>query len=176
MRGFLLFICSLAFSVIYSQDWKMNRFETEASVQLYVSKPGPDRAAENDPGLMLSQSYSFSERMSAGLGTGILSPYYTTNLLPIYVQAKANLITDSKLFIRGRLGKFIPFSPDNFEGGLFTELEAGHDISLSGTSKLRLAAGYSRQEMSTKKINTWWGDQKVKYEYNRIKLSLGWVF
>ncbi len=160
--------------ILHAQDGK---FETEASVQVYASRPGENRSVKHDPGLMVSTSYFVLPRISLGLGAGILSPYYTTTLVPVFGQMHAVIVSRQGLFLSGRIGEFIPMEPKNFKGGIFSEVSLGKDFKVGTDRKLRTSIGYSYQEMTaTNQDNWWWGDSETVFEYNRIMLSLGWVF
>ncbi|MCP4460955.1 MAG: hypothetical protein GY816_23485 [Cytophagales bacterium] len=155
---------------------KYSKVDVEISLQVYSSKPGKGRTSEEDPALMIAFSYPLNDHLSLGIGSGLQVPHFTTTLIPVYGHARYSPLTNRSFFIRGRLGEFIPLSPEMYKGGLFSELTIGKDFALRGRSKFQFALGYSRQSMTRVNENFWWDNHETHFTYNRIIISIGMVF
>jgi hypothetical protein len=144
---------------------------------LYNSKPGENRSAKQDPGLMLSFLHPFNDHWAIGLGTGMSSPYYTTTLMPVYVETLYWPSVNSGFYLKGRQGKVMATNSKTFKGGSYTELSLGFDIPTKGPTAFSLGCGYSHQRMTEQNVNDWWwGDSKTDYRFNRAAFSIGMRF
>ena len=148
----------------------------EFEVLIYSSKPGENRTADQDPGLMLSFLHPFNDHFAVGLGTGMTSPYYTVTMMPVYIETIFWPMNDSGLFLKNRIGKMLPTNPDLFNGGTYNEVSLGMDISTPGKTAFIFAVGYSHQRMTSQNDDIWWGNRETDYRYNRAVLSLGMRF
>lgn len=173
MRGLIV---AFFFGIIYSALGQDKKFETELDLAFYSSRPGENRSIRHDPGLMVSCSYVLHPRLFAGLGSGFISPYFSTTLAPVYIQTNYTFAKEKGIFLRGRIGEFIPMNPENYESGMYSEVALGKDFSTNGRAKFRLTGGYSYQEITMSDDQSWWGDRKTNYQYRRLLISLGWVF
>ncbi len=155
---------------------KNNKVDVMISLQLNSSKPGKGRASEEDPALMVSFSYPLNDHLSLGIGSGLQVPHFTTTLIPVYGQARYSPLANRSFFVRGRLGEFIPLSPEMYKGGLFSELTIGKDFTIRNRSKFQFAVGYTRQSMTGVNENFWWDNHETQFDYNRMTISIGIVF
>ena len=153
------------------------KFQTILSLQLYTSKPSKDLRAEEDPALMLDFAYKVSDRVALGVGTGLQSPHFNTTLAPIYIHSSFKPVKGSNFFFQTKLGKFIPMSPDFYEGGSFSEFQFGYDIKSRGRSRFRTLIGYSHQRMERDAEEWWWiSDREITYRFNRMTFGFGLIF
>jgi hypothetical protein len=145
-------------------------------VQVFSSHPGDNRVAKQDPALMLSFSHRVVPKLAVGLGSGLTSPYYTSTLLPVYVQSAYYPIDQSGFFVQGRMGQFIPLDPKNYNGGLYSELSTGFDIRGKDGVAFRVGLGYSHQHMTSQVNDFWWGNRQIDYRFNRAVFVVGMRF
>ena len=148
----------------------------EFEFQLFNSKPGENRTANQDPGLMFSFLHPFNDHLAFGLGTGICSPYYTTSLMPVYGELIYWPIGNSGFHSKSRWGKVIPTNPDQFNGGSYLEIGIGLEIKTKTETVYTLGSGYSHQRMTSESNDIWWGNRMIDYRFNRVVLSLGMRF
>lgn len=163
-------------SVIAQNNPSRTGVLVEFEFQLFNSKPGEDRTAVQDPGLMLSFLHPFNDHLALGLGTGMCSPYYTATFMPVYLEGVYWPIGDSGFHFKGRWGKVIPTNPDSFNGGSYTELGLGWEIKTDGKTVFTLGSGYSHQRMSSEIDDIWWGNRQTDYRFNRAVFSVGMRF
>ncbi len=170
--------CSLVLISLFG--WAQENQESmdvELLFQINSSKPGKDRAAKTDPAIMTSLLFRFSETFQAGLGTGLQSPHYNTVLMPVYAQLNVAPFRTSPIFLKTKLGNFIPINPREFEGGLFTEVALARSWNFRGNNSCQLSMGYAHQRMTFTNENWWWGsDRETTFRFNRLMFSAGFVF
>lgn len=170
------FFVSLALLGQNSEEPRL--FRTSVTLQLYSSKASSESKPESDPAIMIGFSYLISERLEVGIGSGLQSPHFNTNMIPTYILAGYRPLNhDDRLMIQSRLGKFIPLAPDFYKGGFFSEWTMNYDLPTARKTSFRLTAGYSHQRMIMENSdNWWWTDRRITYHFNRVTMGVGVVF
>ncbi len=145
--------------------------------QLNASRPSDEGSLQSDPAIMLDFAYPISSKFALGIGGGLQSPHFNTSLVPVFINSEYRPMSNTGYFLKSRLGKFIPLSPDFFKGGVFSEWTVGYDLPSSRKSHLRMLVGYSHQRMTRESPDIWWlGDRRTTYRYNRMTFGLGLIF
>jgi hypothetical protein len=171
-----LFVCLFVQPLFSQENNPRTGVLVAFELQLFSSKPGENRSPEQDPGVMLSFLHPFNEHLAVGLGTGMTSPYYTTTIMPTYIETIYWPLDDRGFHFKGRFGKVVPMNPDLFHGGTYSEIGVGGEIRTKRRTVFVLGTGFSHQRMTSRLDDIWWGNRETSYRFNRAVFSLGMRF
>ena len=122
--------------------------------------------------------YSISERLSAGIGTGL--SFYEMMLIPLFADAKFALTKARKFTPFVECGGGYAFATGaNANGGLFFNPSVGVQYALTDKMKLQFSVGYELQKLERLKeyannyVTTGFAE---KLSHNSISIRVGVLF
>lgn len=167
---FILFTVSLS---AQTSDCKQYSVSASVGTGIVMSKPSTTPFTLNINGY-----YSFTERWSAGAGTGY-SLYDSESLIPIYAVGQYTMRPSFRLnpFIDCSVG--YAFAPDsNVNGGLLLNPSVGVQYKLWGKQFI-LGVGHQLQKLERKKatVNSYFSAEfEEKISFSSISFKLGIKF
>ena len=119
--------------------------------------------------------YKLSERLSAGIGTGL--SVYEKALIPLFADARFQLTKQGRFIPYLQCGIGYAFAPGrNANGGFFFHPSAGIQYKIKGKMKLLLGIGYEIQHLERlKKYENGYytAEFREKLQHNSISIKLG---
>lgn len=170
MRNIVLFVLLLLGAVVHAQEPRRISYATTIGTGFDMSKPSYAPFV-----WQLIGNYHFSERFSAGVGTGI--SLYEKPMVPLFADARFRVCKPGKFtpFIQCSAGYGIAVSHDA-NGGIYINPAVGISYSVYKRMKLFVSAGYELQKLERLKK---FDNEMISVEFseklshNLISLKIG---